>query len=119
MIARTWRGTTRVSDADAYIRYLEATAMPAFAGTPGNVGAMFLQRPAPETGGAETEFLVISLWESLRAIERFAGVDTGRAVFYPEDERFLVQRDATVDHFDVVAFQGMSDLASARLAPNR
>ena len=32
----------------------------------------------------------------------FAGDDIGRAVFYPEDDRFLVERDDHVDHFEVV-----------------
>jgi hypothetical protein len=30
------------------------------------------------------------------------GADIERAVFYPEDDRFLVGRDETVEHFDVV-----------------
>jgi hypothetical protein len=37
------------------------------------------------------------------AVRAFAGEDPERAVFYPEDERYLVERDLTVTHYDVVA----------------
>ena len=47
-------------------------------------------------------FLLVTLWESEEAIRRFAGDTPGRAVFYPEDDRFLVDRDEHVDHFEVV-----------------
>ena len=32
----------------------------------------------------------------------FAGSEVERAVFYPEDERYLVEREERVAHFDVV-----------------
>jgi hypothetical protein len=38
-----------------------------------------------------------------RRDERFAGADPSTAVFYPEDDAFLVRRDLTVDHYDVAA----------------
>jgi hypothetical protein len=34
-------------------------------------------------------------------VARFAGPDVERAVFYPEDDRFLVDRDETVAHYEV------------------
>ena len=57
-------------------------------------------------GSERAEFLLISLWDSYEAIRRFAGEDVDRAVFYPEDERFLIERDEHVDHFDVVQTVG-------------
>jgi hypothetical protein len=41
------------------------------------------------------------LWESRAAIEGFAGQDISRAVFYPEDDRYLIDRDLTVSHYEV------------------
>jgi hypothetical protein len=35
-------------------------------------------------------------------VRGFAGDDIGRAVFYPEDDRFLVARDLTVRHYALV-----------------
>jgi hypothetical protein len=31
----------------------------------------------------------------------FAGQDIEKAVFYPEDDRFLVERDLSVHHYEV------------------
>jgi hypothetical protein len=42
-----------------------------------------------------------SFWESREAIEGFAGQDIEKAVFYPEDDRFLVERDLSVRHYEV------------------
>jgi heme-degrading monooxygenase HmoA len=52
--------------------------------------------------GDRAEFVTMSFWDSRKAIEAFAGQDIERAVFYPEDERFLVERDLTVHHYEVV-----------------
>ena len=49
----------------------------------------------------KTEFLTLSLWESMDAVKAFAGEDPEVAVFYPEDDRYLVERDLTVTHYDV------------------
>jgi heme-degrading monooxygenase HmoA len=98
MIARTWRGSTKAQDAEAYIEYLNQTGFPAFRNTPGNYGALGLRRIVND----RAEFLVLSLWESEEAIRRFAGDDIEKAVFYPEDERFLVDRDDHVSHYEVV-----------------
>ena len=35
-------------------------------------------------------------------MRRFAGDDVERAVFYPDDARYLVARDEHVTHYDVV-----------------
>jgi len=49
---------------------------------------------------------MVSLWESEDSIRRFAGDTIDRAVFYPEDDRYLVERDEHVDHFEVVFQEG-------------
>jgi heme-degrading monooxygenase HmoA len=98
MIARTWAGATRAADADAYLDYLHATGLAEYRATPGNRGVLALRR----IEGDRAEFLLLSLWDSEDSIRRFAGNEIGRAVFYPEDERFLVARDEQVHHYEVV-----------------
>ena len=44
---------------------------------------------------------VISLWESMDAVRAFAGDDEHVAVFYPDDDRFLVDRELHAHHYDV------------------
>ncbi len=43
--------------------------------------------------------LTISFWDSLNSIRDFAGEEVERAVFYPEDERFLIERDLVAHHW--------------------
>lgn len=99
MIARTWRGATRAADADAYLRYLSKTGFSEYRTTPGNVRVLGLRRVA----GRRAELLLVTIWEDEEAIARFAGHDDiDGAVFYPEDERYLVEADRSVTHYDVV-----------------
>jgi heme-degrading monooxygenase HmoA len=68
--------------------------------TPGNRGAWILRR----NEGDRTEFVTLTFWDSLEAVRGFAGDDVERAVFYPEDDRFLVEREERVHHWELDAF---------------
>jgi heme-degrading monooxygenase HmoA len=98
MIARIWRGATRVADADAYLSYLRQTGIKEYEATPGNGGVQVLR----SVQGDEAEWVLISFWETLDAVRAFAGDDIERAVFYPEDERFLLRKDLTVTHYELL-----------------
>ena len=100
MIARMWRGWVHTADRAAYVDYIESTGMAEYRATPGNQGAWMLAR---DLGDGRTEIVTLSFWASRDAIRGFAGDDIEQAVFYPEDERFLIDRETTVTHFDVVA----------------
>ena len=99
MIARTWRGAVRADDADAYAEYLEATGLSAYRATPGNRGVYALRR----IDGDRCEFLLVTLWDDMDAVRAFAGEEPETAVFYAEDDRFLVDRDLVSHHYEVVA----------------
>ena len=98
MILRTWRGRTRLEDRDRYLAYLEETGVKEYKATPGNEGVFVVWR---EREG-HAEFLLLTLWESMEAVKRFAGSTPERAVFYPEDDDFLVEKDEHVDHYEVL-----------------
>ena len=51
--------------------------------------------------GDRTEFVLLSFWERLEDIAAFAGSAIEHAVFYPEDDRFLVERDLRVTHYEM------------------
>jgi len=101
MIARLWRGRIRTRDASAYADYVRRTGIAGHRATPGNTGSMMLVR----LEGQEAEVLVLSFWDSLEVVTRFAGEDPEVAVFYPEDDRFLVDRDLHARHYDVPAIE--------------
>jgi len=97
VIVRTWRGWTRAEDADRYVAYLRETGLKEYRATPGNRGAWILRR----IEGDRCEFVTVSLWESLDDVRGFAGEDVEVAVFYPEDDAFLVEREMTVRHWEL------------------
>jgi heme-degrading monooxygenase HmoA len=98
VIARVWRGAVTAEDSQAYADYMQETGVPGYAQLPGNQGVWMLRRDL----GDRVEFVMFSPWDSLEALTRFAGSDYERAVFYPEDERFLLERDEGARHFEVV-----------------
>jgi heme-degrading monooxygenase HmoA len=98
MIARIWRGVVRTDDAEEYARYIADTGFAEYGRTDGNQGAWMLRRD--EDG--RTEFLTLSMWESLDAVKAFAGDDHEAAVLYPEDEQYLIETDPRVKHYEVV-----------------
>ncbi len=98
MIARTWRGATAASKADEYVKYLLETGVSAYRSTQGNRGVLLLRR----IDGDRAEFLLVSLWESMDDVRRFAGEDPERAVFYPEDDAYLLDRDLHAAHYEAI-----------------
>ena len=97
MIARIWTGAVRTQDGDEYAAYIGETGLAGYRATPGNRGAWLLRRDVAD----RTEFVAFTLWDSLDAIKAFAGDDPETAVDYPEDDRYLVERDDKVRHYDV------------------
>ena len=97
MIARLWRGAVRAQDADEYAAYVQQTGIESYRQTPGNRGAWLLRRP----DGDREEIVTLSFWDSVQAITAFAGDDIDRAVYYPEDDRYLLERDPNVLHYQV------------------
>jgi heme-degrading monooxygenase HmoA len=98
MIARTWRGWVRTEDRAVYVDYVERTGMAQSRQTPGNLSAQVLARDLDD---GRTEIMTVSFWTSLDAVRGFAGADVGAAVFYAEDDRWLVDREETVSHYEV------------------
>ena len=97
MIARVWRGATRAEDAEKYGAYVEETGLRGARELPGSRGTLLLRR---ERDG-RAEFQTILLFDSLDDVRAFAGDELDEAVFFPDDDRYLVDRDLDVAHYDV------------------
>ena len=98
MIARLWRGTAADRrNADAYVRHLRTNVVPELSAIPGYREVRLMRR---EEGG-RTEFLVMTLWDSMDAIRRFAGEHPERAVVEPEARAVLAEYDDFVRHYEV------------------
>jgi heme-degrading monooxygenase HmoA len=98
MIARHWTGVAFEHSASAYVEHLRRQTFPELQTIPGFVSASILCRRVD----AGVEFLVVTRWASLQAIEQFAGNDAERAVVPDEVQAMMVAYDRTVRHYDVV-----------------
>ena len=98
MLARTWSGRTLTTKAEAYSEVLKTTGIKDYLATPGNRGVLVLRRSL----GAETEFLLVSFWDSEDSIRAFAGEDVTKAHYYPEDDDFLLQFAPEATHYEVL-----------------
>jgi heme-degrading monooxygenase HmoA len=103
MLARTWHGITRAADANAYAEFLQRVAVGDYRGTPGNRGVYVLRR----LNGDHAHFLLLTLWDSMESVKQFAGPEPEKAVYYPEDDHFLLGKEPHVTHYEVLVRQGL------------
>jgi heme-degrading monooxygenase HmoA len=98
VIARTWHGQVPATKAEAYYDFLLRTGLADYRATPGNHGVLVQRR----LDGDMAHFVLITFWDSVESIKRFAGDDYGRARYYPEDDDYLLEREPWVIHADVL-----------------
>jgi uncharacterized protein len=98
MILRMWRARAAPEKSGEYIEHATKKVFPALGAIEGHRGAYLLQRAV---GGA-VEFVVLTLWESMGAVRRFAGAKPEKAVVEPEARAALTAFDESVTHFEVV-----------------
>jgi heme-degrading monooxygenase HmoA len=98
MLARLWHGITLASKADLYVDYLNKTGIGDYQSTGGNLGVQLLRH----IEGDQAHFLIITFWESVEAIKKFAGEDYEKARYYPEDQNFLLEFEKKVVHYEVI-----------------
>ena len=99
MIARYWRGWTKIEDADAYESLLKQKVLPGLKDIEGYRGGNLLRHD----GLREVEFVVLNLFDSFEALKRFAGADYDTPVFEPEAKRLLCRIEPVAMHYQVRA----------------
>jgi len=98
MISRHWKGIAKREFADRYVDHLKADTLPQLAALAGFIRAAILRRETPEG----TEFQVVTLWESLNAIEAFAGREREVAVVPAVVQAMMIRYDDHVAHYEVL-----------------
>ena len=105
MIVRLWYGKAATpAKAHAYFEHVTGTVFPSLKILPGHIDAWLLRR---EVNG-KTEFLAMTLWESLDSIKAFAGEDIGTAIVEPEAQAVLSSFDNFANHYEVAFRSGAS-----------
>ncbi len=98
MIARVWRATATADGAEKYRQHFTESVLPELQSLDGYRGAYLFRRDHDN----HVELEVMTLWESLDAIQRFAGADVAMAVVEPAARAVLTGFDARVSHRNVV-----------------
>lgn len=98
MILRMWRARVTVENAEKYFEHATAKVFPGLRAIEGHQGAYLLCRPLD----ASVEIVVLTLWESMEAVRKFAGAEPEKAVVEPEARAILMSFDNIVTHFDVI-----------------
>jgi len=97
MIARHWRGWTRVQNADAYEELLKSKVLPGLKKIEGYRGGYIFRSDETE----EAEFVVVNFFESVAAVERFAGPNYAVPVIEPEAKALLSRAEPIAKHYEV------------------
>lgn len=97
MISRHWIGIAKPGEAENYIEHLKADTFPQLSKINGFIEASILKRDVSQG----TEFLIVTVWESMDAISRFAGPKTDAAVVPEIVQAMMVDYDRNVRHYEV------------------
>ena len=95
MIVRSWKARASEAGAREYAVFFQSTLARAMKAIPGNRGAMMLSR----ANGGDVELLMLTYWDSMEAVQRFAGDDPEQAVVEPRAREILTSYDPTVEHY--------------------
>jgi heme-degrading monooxygenase HmoA len=107
VILREWRAEIRRARRDEYVDYVRRTGLSGYRSLPGNLEAGIAVRDLDET---RSEIVTLSLWRSEDDIRAFAGDDLTRAVYYPEDDAYLLTRPDRVTHYYVEGFAALQSV---------
>jgi heme-degrading monooxygenase HmoA len=89
------------------LRHLESSACLAsavIAKKPGGLGMivrLWHGRTNTRTDKDAAHFLLITLWDSMESVKKFAGEHPEKAKYYPEDDAFLLEKEETSALYEV------------------
>lgn len=114
MIARIWHGTVPLSKGDEYLALMRKIALPDYIATRGNRAAYCLHRTQDDA----KHFQMLTFWDDIEAIKRFAGEDYNLAKYYDFDASFLLEMEPHVSHYEMNS-NGASSFLKTGLAAGR
>ena len=97
MIERHWSAIAKNEKANDYIAYLNENTFVKLKKLPGFIKAKILTRDTIEG----TEFLIVTTWENIKAVENFAGKDVSVSVVPDEVQRLMLRFDAQAKHYEI------------------
>jgi len=100
MITRIWHGRTKAEHADEYLQFVIDRGVADYKSVEGNLSVEIWRREEGEV----CHFWTVTKWDSYESIKKFAGDDFEKAKYYPEDSKYLLEFEPTVQHCETFTF---------------
>ncbi len=97
MIARYWKGIVKSGLSEEYMQHLQEDTLGLISQIDGFLSASVLRKDLLNG----TEFIVITEWESIESIKKFAGEDYENAVVPDKAKAMMISYDPGVIHYEV------------------
>jgi heme-degrading monooxygenase HmoA len=97
VIVRRFRARATAENAKAYAVFFRDTLTPKLKEIPGHRGALIFS----DARNKSTRLTVLTFWDSMDAIKRFAGDNPTVAVIEPEVKHLFNSYDDTVEHYEL------------------
>ena len=94
---RVWHGEVAIEKADEYEKFIVERAAPDYASVDGLLNLYFQRRDE----SARTHFLLVTIWDSMYSIKKFAGAEPELAKYYPEDDDYLLSKEKQVSMYEI------------------
>ena len=96
-IMRVWHGEVSIEKADKYEKFMVERAAPDYASVDGLLNLYFQRRDE----SAKAHFLLVTIWDSMDSIKKFAGAEPELAKYYPEDDGYLLSKEKQVSMYEI------------------
>jgi heme-degrading monooxygenase HmoA len=96
-IMRLWHGEVPIEKANDYEKFMIEKAAPDYSSVSGLIN-LYFQRKDEET---TSHFLLITIWDSIESIKKFAGEEPEIAKYYLEDDNFLLGKEKYTSMYNI------------------
>ncbi len=94
---RLWHGEVAIDKADEYENFMIERVAPDYGAVEGLLKLYFQRKNEERTA----HFLLVTLWDSIESVKKFAGDNPEIAKYYPEDDNFLLEKEKHVSMYEV------------------
>ena len=88
-IMRLWHGEVSIEKADDYEKFMIEKAAPDYSSVSGLINLYFQRRDEATI----SHFLLVTIWDSIESIKKFAGEEPEIAKYYSEDDDYLLEKE--------------------------
>ena len=96
-IMRLWHGKVALEKADQYEKFMIEKAAPDYGSVEGLLKLYFQRR----NENTIAHFLLVTIWDSMESVKKFAGAEPDLAKYYPEDDDFLLEKEKYTSLYEV------------------